>query len=65
MLLKIPVPLLLPAWSVAALGLEPSPDEKRAPVEPAAAKYLAIDLPILLQEICGPILGIYKSLTDT
>jgi hypothetical protein len=23
-----------------------------------------IDLPILLQEICGPILGIYKSLTD-
>ncbi len=22
-------------------------------------------LPILLQEICGPILGIYKSLTDT
>jgi hypothetical protein len=23
------------------------------------------DLPILLQEICGPILGIYKSLTDT
>ncbi len=24
-----------------------------------------IDLPILLQEICGPILGIYKSLTDT
>jgi hypothetical protein len=26
---------------------------------------LTIDLPILLQEICGPILGIYKSLTDT
>jgi hypothetical protein len=25
----------------------------------------AIDLPILLQEICGPILGIYKLLTDT
>ncbi len=24
-----------------------------------------IDLPILLQEICGLILGIYKSLTDT
>ncbi len=24
-----------------------------------------IDLPILLREICGPILGIYKSLTDT
>ncbi len=24
-----------------------------------------IDLPIQLQEICGPILGIYKSLTDT
>jgi hypothetical protein len=24
-----------------------------------------IDLPILLQEICGPILGIYKSPTDT
>jgi hypothetical protein len=24
-----------------------------------------IDLPILLQEICGPILGIYKLLTDT
>ncbi len=23
-----------------------------------------IDLPILLQEICGPILGIHKSLTD-
>jgi hypothetical protein len=23
------------------------------------------DLPILLQEICGPILGIYKSLTGT
>ncbi len=23
------------------------------------------DLPILLQEICGPILRIYKSLTDT
>ncbi len=23
-----------------------------------------IELPILLQEICGPILGIYKSLTD-
>ncbi len=27
--------------------------------------YPAIDLPILLQDICGPILGIYKSLTDT
>jgi hypothetical protein len=26
---------------------------------------LYIDLPILLQEIRGPILGIYKSLTDT
>jgi len=25
----------------------------------------AFDLPILLQEICGTILGIYKSLTDT
>ncbi len=25
----------------------------------------AIDLPLLLQEICGPILGICKSLTDT
>jgi hypothetical protein len=24
-----------------------------------------IDLPILVQKICGPILGIYKSLTDT
>ncbi len=24
-----------------------------------------IDLPIILKEICGPILGIYKSLTDT
>jgi hypothetical protein len=24
-----------------------------------------IDLPVLLQEIRGPILGIYKSLTDT
>jgi hypothetical protein len=24
-----------------------------------------IDLPILLQEICGLVLGIYKSLTDT
>jgi hypothetical protein len=24
-----------------------------------------IDLPILLQEVCGPILGIYRSLTDT
>ncbi len=24
-----------------------------------------IDLPILLQEICGPILGIYKSITGT
>jgi hypothetical protein len=24
-----------------------------------------IRLPIMLQEICGPILGIYKSLTDT
>ncbi len=24
-----------------------------------------IDLPILLLEICGPILGIYQSLTDT
>ncbi len=23
------------------------------------------DLPILLQEICGPIRGVYKSLTDT
>jgi hypothetical protein len=26
---------------------------------------LTIDLPILLQEICGPILEIYKLLTDT
>jgi len=24
-----------------------------------------IDLPILVQKMCGPILGIYKSLTDT
>jgi hypothetical protein len=24
-----------------------------------------IDLPILLEEICRPILGLYKSLTDT
>jgi hypothetical protein len=24
-----------------------------------------IGLPILLEEICGPILGLYKSLTDT
>jgi hypothetical protein len=24
-----------------------------------------IDLPVLLQEICGPILGIYKLFTDT
>ncbi len=24
-----------------------------------------IDLPILLQETCGPILGVYKSLTDS
>ncbi len=24
-----------------------------------------MDLPFLLEEICGPILGIYKSLTDT
>ncbi len=24
-----------------------------------------IDMPILLQEICGPIMVIYKSLTDT
>jgi hypothetical protein len=24
-----------------------------------------IDLPILLQEMCGPALGIYESLTDT
>ncbi len=24
-----------------------------------------IDLPILLQELCGPILGVYKSLTAT
>ncbi len=31
-----------------------------------SALYIpTIDLPILLQEICGPILGIYKSLTDT
>ncbi len=33
-----------------------------------SASYLfipTIDLPILLQEICGPILGIYKSLSDT
>jgi hypothetical protein len=27
--------------------------------------FPTIDLPILLQEICGPILGIYKSNTDT
>jgi hypothetical protein len=25
----------------------------------------SIDLPILLEEICRPILGLYKSLTDT
>ncbi len=24
-----------------------------------------VGLPILLEEICGPILGLYKSLTDT
>jgi hypothetical protein len=24
-----------------------------------------MELPVLLEEICGPILGIYKSLTDT
>ncbi len=24
-----------------------------------------MELPFLLEEICGPILGIYKSLTDT
>ncbi len=27
--------------------------------------YPTIDLPILLQELCGPILEIYKTLTDT
>jgi hypothetical protein len=33
---------------------------------PVSDLYIpTIDLPILLQEICGPILGIYKSLTDT
>ncbi len=33
---------------------------------PVSDLYIpAIDLPILLQQICGPILGIYKSLTDT
>ena len=26
---------------------------------------LTMGLPFLLEEICGPILGIYKSLTDT
>jgi hypothetical protein len=26
---------------------------------------LTMSLPFLLEEICGPILGIYKSLTDT
>jgi hypothetical protein len=26
---------------------------------------LTVGLPFLLEEICGPILGIYKSLTDT
>jgi hypothetical protein len=26
---------------------------------------LMMELPFLLEEICGPILGIYKSLTDT
>ncbi len=33
-----------------------------------SVRYLyipTIDLPILLQEICGPILRIYNSLTDT
>jgi hypothetical protein len=33
-----------------------------------SVRYLYISrigLPILLQEICGPILGIYKSLTET
>ncbi len=25
----------------------------------------AMDLPFLLEEICGPILGIYKTLTET
>ncbi len=33
---------------------------------PVSDLYIpAIHLPILLQEICGPILGIYKSLTGT
>ncbi len=33
---------------------------------PVSDLYIpTIDLPILLQKICGPILGIYKSLTDT
>jgi hypothetical protein len=33
---------------------------------PVSDLYIpTIDLPILLQEICGPIMGIYKSLTDT
>jgi hypothetical protein len=26
---------------------------------------LMMELPFLLEEICGPILGIYKTLTDT
>ncbi len=33
---------------------------------PVSELYIpTIDLPILLQEICGPILGIYELLTDT
>ncbi len=33
---------------------------------PVSDLYIpSIDLPILLQEICVPILGIYKFLTDT
>jgi hypothetical protein len=38
-------------------------------LSPSSYTYISvrdyISLPILLQEICGPILGIYKSLTDT
>ncbi len=33
---------------------------------PVSELYIStMGLPFLLEEICGPILGIYKSLTDT
>jgi hypothetical protein len=35
------------------------------PVSVSVLYILKIEMPILLQEICEPILGIYKSLTDT